>query len=96
MSAKALRSRLGKALACLDRGESGTITYRCRPRACRGKPRARLVGIETEDETAPPGVGDGSAFGMWKDRSDVTDVDACVRELRKRRGHAAGRLAPAH
>ena len=89
MSAKALRSRLGKALACLDRGESGTITYRCRP-------RARLVGIETEDETAPPGVGDGSAFGMWKDRSDVTDVDACVRELRKRRGHAAGRLAPAH
>ena len=46
ITAKALRSRVGEILACLDRGESVTITY-------RGKPRARLVGIESgsEDDT---------------------------------------------
>ena len=81
MSAKALRSRVGDALACLDRGETVTITY-------RGKPRARLVGIDGEDETRPRGVGDVSAFGMWKDRDDLIDVGAHVRELRKLRGHA--------
>ena len=39
VSAKSLRSRVGDVLSRLDRGESVTITY-------RGKPRARLVGIE--------------------------------------------------
>ena len=38
MTAKSLRNRIGEALACAERGESVTITY-------RGKPRARLVGI---------------------------------------------------
>lgn len=46
ISAKALRSGVGDVLSCLDRGESVTITY-------RGKPRARLVGIEAGDAAAP-------------------------------------------
>ena len=81
IAAKALRSRVGEVLACLDRGETVTITY-------RGKPRARLVGIETEDVTARRDASDFPAFGMWKDRNDLTDVDAHVRTLRKGRMHA--------
>lgn len=83
ITAKTLRSRVGEILACLDRGESVTITY-------RGKPRARLVGIESEaeDEAAPRGGEDFPAFGMWRGRDDLTDVDTHVRGLRKGRRHA--------
>ena len=76
MTAKALRSQIGVALACVDRGETVTITY-------RGKPRAKLVGVDEpqqmDDEEKMP------AFGMWRDRDDVADVDAYVRKVRKER-----------
>lgn len=81
IAAKALRSRVGDILAHLDRGESVTITY-------RGKPWARLVGIESEGATIPPNVGECPAFGMWSDRDDLTDVDAHVRGLRTAQGRA--------
>ena len=77
ITAKELRSKVGAALACVDRGEAVTITY-------RGKPKARLVGMEQglptarEEERMP-------AFGVWRDRDDIADVDAYVRELRKGR-----------
>ena len=76
MTAKALRSRMGAALACVDRGDTVTITY-------RGRPRAKLVGVDqpqmTDDEEKMP------AFGMWRDRADMEDVDAYVREVSKGR-----------
>ena len=81
VSARTLRSRMGEILSCLDRGESVTITY-------RGKPRARLVGIEDGGVAAPRGPNTFLAFGMWRDRDDVTDVDAHVRGLRDGRWHA--------
>ena len=81
VTAKALRSRIGAILACLDRGETVTITY-------RGKPRARLVGIEQKNEPTSPETGSFPAFGMWKDRDDMADVDTYVRDLRKARPHA--------
>ena len=81
ISAKSLRSRVGDILSCLDRGESVTITY-------RGKPRARLVGIEAGDAAAPRGLDTFLAFGMWRDRDDLTDVDAHVRGLREGRWRA--------
>lgn len=81
ISAKALRSGVGDVLSCLDRGESVTIT-------CRGKPRARLVGIEAGDAAAPRGLDTFLAFGMWRDRDDLTDVDAHVRGLREWHWHA--------
>ena len=81
ITAKALRSRVGEVLACLDRGESVIVTY-------RGKPRARLVGIEPEGEATQRGEGSFPAFGMWADRDDLGDVDAYVRGLRKGRWHA--------
>ena len=79
--AKALRSRVGEVLACLDRGESVTITY-------RGTPRAKLVGIGAEGKTVSTGGDDFPAFGMWSDRDDLIDVDAHVRGLREGRTHA--------
>ena len=78
ITAKALRSRVGEVLACLDRGESITITY-------RGKPRAKLVGIEAESDTESRRGTVVPAFGMWKDREDLIDVDTHVRDLRKGR-----------
>ena len=81
IAAKELRSRVGQVLACLDRGESVTITY-------RGKPRAKLVGIDAAPEGEPRRDMDFPAFGMWRNREDLTDVDAHVRQLRKGRADA--------
>ena len=77
VTAKGLRSRVGAVLACLDRGETVTITY-------RGKPRAKLVGIEQEGRAERQGES-LPAFGMWRDRTDMADVEAYLRGLRKAR-----------
>ena len=76
MTAKALRSQVAAALACVERGETVTITY-------RGKPRAKIVAVDqpaedNEEDRLP-------AFGMWQDREDMVDVQAHVREMRKGR-----------
>ena len=77
VTAKGLGSQMGAVLACLDRGETVTITY-------RGKPRAKLVGIEQEGRAKPQ---DESlpAFGMWRDRTDMVNVEAYLRGLRNAR-----------
>ena len=75
MTAKALRSQVAAAFACLDRGETVTITY-------RGKPRAKLVSV---DEPALEAEDRMPAFGIWQDREDMADVQAHVRELREGR-----------
>ena len=79
MTAKDLRSKVGAALACVDRGETVTITY-------RGKPRARLVGVDSDQGLPMAGKEERMpAFGMWRDRDDMADVEAHVRGLRKGR-----------
>ena len=75
--AKSLRSRVGEILACVDRGESVVITY-------RGKPRAKLVGIDEADETASDG-GNFPGFGMWENHEEMRDVDAWLRGIRQSR-----------
>ena len=75
MTAKALRSQVAAALACVERGETVTITY-------RGKPRAKIVAV---DEPAAEDEADRlPAFGMLQDREDM-DVRAHVREIREGR-----------
>ena len=78
ITAKELRSRVGEALALVERGEQVTVTY-------RGKPRAKLVPIERSEEAPGYEPAPASAFGMWADRTDMDDVDAWVRNLRKGR-----------
>ena len=73
MTTKGPRNQVSTALASVDHGETVTIT-------CRGKPAARLVAA---DEDAPAkGAATMPAFGMWRDRQDIADVDAHLRELR--------------
>ena len=74
VTAKGLRTRVREVLDCVDRGETVVVTY-------RGKPRARLVGIEP-DPTATQGF---AGFGMWKDRADLADVDSFIQGLRRPR-----------
>ena len=80
ITTKELRTRVRDVLDCLDRGEEVTLTY-------RGVPRAKLVGLDREDAPATD-PDEGAAFGMWKDRDDLEDVDAYVRGLRRGRSRA--------
>ena len=76
VTAKGLRTRVREVLDCVDRGETVVVTY-------RGKPRARLVKIESVP--AATGTPNIAGFGMWKDRADLADVDRFVRNLRRPR-----------
>ncbi len=76
ISAKELRTKTRLLLDAVDRGEEVTITY-------RGKPRARVVPLD-----AGPGErtkSDPPVFGIWKDRSDLEDVEGHVDAIRKAR-----------
>jgi prevent-host-death family protein len=74
-TAKDLRTRIKLLLDAVDRGEEVTITY-------RGKPRARLVPVnKSRSGTAAA----RDLFGLWKDRTDLEDVDGYVDQLRRRR-----------
>ena len=79
-NAKDMRYRLRSVLGAVDRGESVYVTY-------RGKVRAKMI------PAGPEEVSDSSTnpfYGMWRDREEMTDVDAYVREVRK------GRFADDH
>jgi len=74
-----LRYRMKSVLEALDRGETVTVLH-------RGKPRAQLTPIAAKTKPKPRmKVQDHPAFGMWKDREDMKDVDAYLRNLRKPR-----------
>lgn len=71
-TAKYLRFHTNEILEAAARGEEVIVTW-------RGKPRARVVGLEQplRSNTRNP------AFGIWKDRS--MDVEATVDRLREPR-----------
>jgi antitoxin (DNA-binding transcriptional repressor) of toxin-antitoxin stability system len=71
--------RMKSVLEAPDRGESVTVLH-------RGKPRDRLEPIRSKAETKPRmKAEDHPAFGMGKDRKDMEDVEAYLRNLRKPR-----------
>ena len=75
-----LRRQMSDVLKSLEHNEPVTILH-------RGKKKAMLY---PAGATAPqPGAAtDHPAFGMWKKRSDLSDVDRHVRRLRKGRHDA--------
>ena len=73
-TAKDLRFHSRELLETVSRGEEVIITY-------RGKPCAKLVPFSSETESGAS----EELFGLWKGREEVQDVDAYVRNLRKRR-----------
>ena len=74
ITARSLRSRVGEIHACVDQGESVIIVY-------RGKPRAKLFGIDEAGETESDG-GDFPGFGMWENHEEMRDVNAWLRGIR--------------
>jgi hypothetical protein len=71
-----LRRNLKNVLAALGRNERVTLTY-------RGQKKAVIV--PWQGKTQPQAVEGHPAFGMWKDRADVADVEGFVRKLRRAR-----------
>ncbi len=72
-TAKDMRFHAGALLDTAARGEEVTITY-------RGTPKAKLVPVDTALS-----ANTNEAFGMWKDRKDISNPAAYVRELRRGR-----------
>jgi prevent-host-death family protein len=75
-----LRRRMGDVLRALEKNEPVTILH-------RGKEKAVIYPspIRKGREIA---VMQHPAFGMWKDRDDLQDVDRVVRKLRQARHYA--------
>lgn len=71
-----LRNNPKRVLQALDHNQRVTLTY-------RGKRKAVIVPVQQKADTGP--VSRHPAFGMWKDRRDLADVDAFVRGLRQGR-----------
>jgi prevent-host-death family protein len=74
-TAKELRFRTKELLESVSRGEEVIITF-------RGKPYAKLVPIKESKKNLQDTK---ELFGIWKDRTDIDDVNSYVRNLRKER-----------
>ena len=74
ISTKNLRTQTKQLFNAIDRGEEVILTY-------HGKQRARIVGLAKPDEVQE----ETPAYGIWKDRDDLDNVDDYVRNLRKGR-----------
>jgi len=74
-----LRRRMGEVLKSLERSEPVSILH-------RGKEKGIIYPVACKESKLT--VEQHPAFGMWKDRDDLKDVDRVVRGLRKGRGHA--------
>ena len=72
-----LRKKSSEILRALDRNESITLLY-------RGKPKAIVHPLSSE-QSSPAKTRDYAAFGLWKDRSDMSNVATHVRRIRKGR-----------
>jgi prevent-host-death family protein len=75
-----LRRRMGDVLKALEKNEPVTILH-------RGKEKGVIYPVSDRQEQAVS-VTEHPAFGMWKDRDDLRDVEQVVQNLRKPRHHA--------
>ncbi|MCF6245867.1 MAG: type II toxin-antitoxin system prevent-host-death family antitoxin [Desulfobacula sp.] len=73
-TSKDLRFHTKEILDAAVRGEEVVITF-------HGKPYARIVPISESKQMDK----NNEFCGMWKDRTDMEDVETYVRKLRKRR-----------
>jgi len=70
-----LRYRTKDVLKAVERGETVVVSY-------RGKAKAQIVPLSSSKAAS---LRTGEAFGIWKDRKDMSDVSAYVTNLRKPR-----------
>jgi antitoxin (DNA-binding transcriptional repressor) of toxin-antitoxin stability system len=66
-------------MEAVARGETVTVTSRGKVAAVMVLPEATRPRMKVRDHPA---------FGMWKDREDMRDPSAWVREQRRKRRHA--------
>jgi len=71
-----LRYRTKDVLKAVERGETVTVLY-------RGKEKALIQPIPSKPRRTKMSA--DPAFGLWKDRKDMSDVEGFVRKLRKSR-----------
>ena len=71
-----LRTNMKDIIKALNRNEEVTLTY-------RGKKKAVIV--PCKEETDVISASEHLAFGIWKNRDDLEDVERHVRNLRKGR-----------
>ena len=74
-TSKDLRFHTKEILDAAMRGEEVVITF-------HGKPYAKIVPITTGSNQDNK---QNDFCGMWKDRTDMDDIESYVRNLRKRR-----------
>jgi antitoxin (DNA-binding transcriptional repressor) of toxin-antitoxin stability system len=68
-----LRYHMKDVLRAIDRGETVTVLYRGKEKACLVPIAARQKTVRAEDTPM---------CGMWKDRKDMADPAAYVRKMR--------------
>lgn len=73
-----LRYRTKDVLKAVERGETVTVLH-------RGKEKAQITPVRSPSLSAK--IRANEAFGMWKDRKDLSNVPKFVRMLRKSRFH---------
>jgi len=73
-----LRYRTKDVLNAVERGETVTVLH-------RGKEKARIMPVRPPRVRA--NVLANEAFGMWKDRKDLTNVPKFLKTLRQSRFH---------
>ncbi|MEO8595047.1 MAG: hypothetical protein ABI759_17135 [Candidatus Solibacter sp.] len=76
-----LRYRMKSVLRAIDRGETVTVLY-------RGKEKAKLMPIQDTGADQAK-TKDQPLFGLWKDREDLDNPAAYLRQLRQARQAAA-------
>ena len=72
-----LRKNMSKVMSAINRRERVTLTH-------RGRRKAVIVPF-AEEKKSRIKVADLPAFGMWKDREDLADVETVVRQMREPR-----------
>ena len=72
-----LRKNMSKVMSAINRCERVTLTH-------RGRRKAVIVPFAEEKQSRIK-VADLPAFGMWKDREDLADVETVVRQMREPR-----------
>jgi hypothetical protein len=74
-----MRRRMGDILRALEQNEPVTILHRGREKG--------IIYPSRTSHLPTPMVREHPAFGMWKDRENMREVDRIVRKLRKGRSH---------
>jgi prevent-host-death family protein len=77
VTTKQLRIEPGRIISEVQSGQEITVTY-------RGKPCAKIIPVNTRKKITLEEPED-ELFGIWKDRTDMADVEQYVRNLRRGR-----------